>query len=695
MTSGFDALTPSVKYHIVNTLGWRSLRPLQQQAIEPILAGKHAILGAPTAGGKTEAAVFPLLSQIVTERWAGPSVIYLCPLRALLNDLHPRLEHYCGLLGLTAGLWHGDVDQPARRRILKDPPDVLLTTPESIESMMLSTRVPHDELFGGVRAVVIDEIHAFAGDDRGWHTLAVLARLEALARRRLQRIGLTATVGNPDWLLGWLTGGEPGEVVVPPDAAPGADFQVDYVGDVTNAARVMAHLHPGEKRLAFADSRSSVEETATALRGNKVTTFVSHSSLSRDERHQAEQAFAQARDCVIVATSTLELGIDVGDLDRVIQLEAPSKVSSVLQRIGRTGRRPDTNRNCLFLAMEPTKTLQAAAMVQLIKNGWVEELEAPASPVLVVAQQLLARVLTEGRVGRSDWPGSFGPLAQQTGLGHFTAPVADHMVAQGILEEHGGVFAIGPEGERLYGKRHFSDVMSVFTSEPLFVARYGQRDLGYVDPSSLTNANGELKTILLGGRPWDTIEIDWSRRIGWVQPSKDPGKSRWSGGGVPLSRAVCDAMRAVLVDPSPVADALTKRARGQIDEMRSDLPWIEPGKTALVRDPDRDIATWWTFAGAKANAQMAAGLKAAGVNVGATEDLYIKVRDVPSFKRFREAVAESCRVPPEPEIAAQQAAEVKFAACIPAELVAGMLAQRARDDRTVIEVVTEPMVLIA
>lgn len=189
---------PALVHHIVNTLGWRSLRPMQQQAVEPVVNGHDALLLAPTAGGKTEAACFPLLSAMEEQRWTGLSIVYVCPLKALLNNLLPRLETYTAWLGRGVALWHGDVTQPVRQRILRDPPDILLTTPESLESMLVSTKVDHERLFADLRAIVIDEVHAFAGDDRGWHLLAVLERLSKLACRPIQRVGLSATVGNPD-----------------------------------------------------------------------------------------------------------------------------------------------------------------------------------------------------------------------------------------------------------------------------------------------------------------------------------------------------------------------------------------------------------------------------------------------------------------------------------------------------------------
>ena len=365
MIGGLDRLHPVILHHLVNSLGWQELRPFQEQAIGPLLDGADVLLLAPTAGGKTEAAVFPLLTAMDVQRWSGLSLIYVCPLKALLNNLQPRLEQYAGWLGRRVAVWHGDVTASGRQRILRDPPDLLLTTPESLEAMLISVKVQQARLFAGIRAIVVDEVHAFGSDDRGWHLLAVLERLSRLAERPIQRVGLSATIGNPGALLDWLQGSGRGSrrgVVVAPDVglvlggqagtgsdagsgaggaalrlAASVDVELDYVGSVGNAAHVIASLHRGEKRLVFCDTRQLVEELGAALRELGVTTFLSHASLGADVRHRSEQAFAEARDCVIVSTSTLELGIDVGDLDRVIQVNCPSTVAAFLQRIGRTG----------------------------------------------------------------------------------------------------------------------------------------------------------------------------------------------------------------------------------------------------------------------------------------------------------------------------------------------------------------------
>ena len=402
----FDRLHPAVQHHVVNSLGWTSLRPLQDAAIEPILAGEHALLLAPTAGGKTEAAILPVLSRMLTEDWRGLSVVYVCPIKALLNNLEERLSRYAGLLGRRVAVWHGDIPAGERARTAREPPDLLLATPESLEVVLVSRRVDHRSFFKDLRVLIVDEIHAFAGDDRGWHLIGLLDRLTRLSGRIPQRLGLSATVGNADELLDWLVAGRPGPrcVVAPEAGAAGdAEAQVDFVGSLGNAATVISRLHHGEKRFVFCDSRSQVEGLAVELRARSVRTFVSHSSLSVDARRQAEAAFAGGDDCVIVATSTLELGIDVGDLDRVIQIDAPHSVAGFLQRLGRTGRRAGARRNCLFLATTDAALLRAVGLIRLWRQGFVEPIIPPALPYHVLAQQLLALSLQEGGVGMQTW----------------------------------------------------------------------------------------------------------------------------------------------------------------------------------------------------------------------------------------------------------------------------------------------------
>ncbi len=624
---------------LVNSLGWPDLRPLQGQAAAPVLDGADVLLLAPTAGGKTAAAFFPLLTAMERERWSGLSVVYVCPLKALLNNLLPRLETYTSWLGRRAAVWHGDVPASARQRILREPPDVLLTTPESLESMLISVKVEQSRIFSGLHAVVVDEVHAFGSDDRGWHLLAVLERLSRVAGRQLQRIGLSATIGNPDELLAWLQGSgrdERAAVVVAPkelpavqqgqrDGAPsqasqalGTDplqdlprgassspppipignrppdeVEIDYVGSVANAAKVISLLHRGEKRLVFCDSRQLVEEIGAALRERGVTTFLSHASLSADERRRAEQAFAEAHDCVIVSTSTLELGIDVGDLDRVIQVNCPPTVAAFLQRIGRTGRRPGSARNCLFLALDESSLLWTTGLVLLWSRGFVEPVVPPPEPRHIVAQQLLGLCLQERRIGRSAWIGEWNGLAP---FDASAAPILSYLIERGFIDRDGELLFIGPSAEKAFGHRHFMGMTAVFTAPPQFVVLSGRDEIGRTDPMLLTEKVHGPRLLLLGGRSWLVNWVDWKRRRCFVEPAPGGGKARWltpgvSGASFELTRAVRSVLLGV---DAPVP--LTQRAQRVLAAMRDDkTASVHPGGTVVASSGD-DVR-WWTWAG--------------------------------------------------------------------------------------------------
>lgn len=631
--SGFGRLHPSLKYHIVNTMGWPELRPLQEEAIDPVLNGEHGLFLAPTAGGKTEAAVFPVLTRISDEAWQPLSVLYLAPIRALLNNLLPRLEQYAGYTGHRVALWHGDVSQTQRARIVADPPDILLTTPESLEAMLISRRVNEEWLFPNLRSVIIDEVHAFAHGDRGWHLLSVLERLTRICDHPLQRLGLSATVGNPEELLEWIAGSStaPRRIISPPaDTVAEPEVTLDYVGGLDNAAQVIAKLHLGEKRLVFVDSRRRVEELANALRKLEVQVFVSHGSLGQDERRRAETAFAEASNCVIVATSTLELGIDVGDLDRVIQIGSPGTVASFLQRIGRTGRRQGTSRNTLFLATDDDELIQAAGLLELWRTDFVENAEPPEYPLHLLAQQLLALTLQEADTGlvAADWQSWFGTPPSLSDEVFAAAPtLVEHLLQNGWLFEDQGVFAIGDEASKRWGGRHFMGLMASFTSAPMFLILQGRNEIGSVPDEALTaafeNKSGPA-TLLLAGRAWQIKSVDWKRRRVQVEPSESMGKVRFPGVGLPLSFELCQAMQRVVAGADPDV-TLTVRATKQLASIRADLPGIRPGTTTVIDDAESDSIRWWTFAGLRANIEIAARLVSLRDHVTQRENLYINV----------------------------------------------------------------------
>lgn len=597
--SEFEKLHPALQYHVVNTLGWTSLRPTQLQAIEPILSGVNCLLLAPTAGGKTEAAIIPVLSRIMTEAWPGVSVIYVCPIKALLNNLEQRLSHYAGLVGRRVAVWHGDVSQSQKGHALKDAPDILLTTPESLEGMLVSTRIDRKAWFGNLRVVIADELHAFAADDRGWHMRAVLHRLQQYVPQPMQRLGLSATVSNPDQLLNWFAPTGTKRVVGTASVSTDADVTIDYVGSLANAGTVISRLYRGSKRLVFCDSRSSAEQLTSMLRGEDVRAFLSHASLSHSERKLAETAFAEEKDCVIVATSTLELGIDVGDLDQVIQIDAPATVSSFLQRMGRTGRRSGAKRSCLFLCTNDDALMLATGICTLWGEAWVEAAYPPPAPWAIVAQQAMVATLE-----RSQWPrhelvsllcGAF-PESDQDGI----AGVIDYMVALGFLMDVDGVLQIGPMTEKQFGRAHYKDLLASFTGAQLLLGRFGNVEVGYIDPTMLTG-DKEGRLILLSGKSWRITDVDWKKRVVWLEPVKEGGKARWTGSGRTLSREIAQGILRGLHQGAGEHTIISKRARAQIGQIIEDVPDTPIGTSFSITRNDSGGARLWTFAGTRAN----------------------------------------------------------------------------------------------
>lgn len=704
MTDGAEAfaqLHPVIQHHVVNTLGWPALRPLQSESIAPVLAGDDCVLLAPTAGGKTEAAMLPLLTRMEQGQWSGTSVLYVCPLKALLNNLHPRLEGYAAWLGRSVGLRHGDTTQGARKRQLEQRPSVLLTTPESLEAMLVSPTVDAQRFFGDVRAVVIDEVHAFAGDDRGWHLLAVLQRLTEITERPIQRIGLSATVGNADELLQWLQGSttdRPRSVVAPGVASPArADLAVDYVGSIGNAAAVVSALHRGEKRLVFADSRRNVESLSSQLREREVDTHVSHSSLSADERRRAEQAFAEARDCVIVSTSTLELGIDVGDLDRVLQVGAPHTVASLLQRLGRTGRRPGSSRNMTFLATNDEDLLRAAGLLLLLEEGYVEPVTAPSSPRHVAAQQLIGLALQKGRI---DPFAEAGRLAE---LGLATATdldaIARWLLDTGHLDSDSGLAFVGPTAELHYGRRNFMEVLAVFTAPPEVTVLHGRQEIGSIDPAPLTAKSHGPRVITLGGRAWQVTHVDWPRRRAQVVPSDRVGLSRWTGESSGYSYALSNAIRRVLLGTTPSTPLLSERAQTQLALLRTEYAAkVSDGATVVATADGR--TRWWTFAGGRANRLLATALGEVAPELmddWVTTNYAVSLRADATGPAVQVAMREATHrfgqglEGIEPEVSEDAVRKLKFHEMLPPRLAVATLAARTSDHAGVRDLLSGPV----
>ena len=685
MSAAFDRLSPALQYQIVNDLGWSGLRPVQEDATVAVLDGHNCVVLAPTAGGKTEAAFFPLLSQMDRESWSPISVIYVAPIRALLNNLDARVQRYAQMVGRRAFKWHGDVSAGDKRQFIADPTDIVLTTPESLEVMLMSRKVPAARLFAGLRAVVIDEIHAFVGDDRGGHLAAVLERLSRFCGRDLQRIGLSATVGNPADILGWLAGSSrrTGRIVDPGGGRKQPQIAIDWVATLPNAAKVIARLHPGKKRLVFVDSRRRVEALGQALRDEGVDTYVTHSSLSADERQTAERAFEQGQDCVIVATSALELGIDIGDLDHVVQIDAPPTVAGFLQRMGRTGRRDSTVPNCTFLAIEDKGLLRAAAIVRLFRQGFVESVPIPTRAAHLLAHQLMAMTIQhEGGVPVADWWAWVSAAPPFQGLTEADRrDLVDHMLAEDILFASGGRYSLGARGEKLYGWRNFAELYAVFSTPQTLRVLFGAQEIGRIDALFAQQQALDKLTFTLGAKAWRAVHIDWKDAVVRVEPIGDGGLARWQGAPELLSRPLCQTIRDVLVS-SDVDPEWSQRAQTRLAELRAATDLPRDSQLALVSD--NQGLRLWTFAGGRANNLLGRVLESKlGAKV-TLDNLYIGFRGdaAQSDAAIRQAIAD-LRSEDRPDHAdALKFAEScargrisKFQPCLPDRLEAEYLAE--------------------
>ena len=595
---------PERLQHAIANLGFTSLRPVQELAGEAILDGKNAVVLAPTAGGKTEASIFPIMAGLMESPPSGVGALYVAPIKALLNNQEIRLGEYVEMVGLRRFVWHGDAAKTRKEAFSRDATELLMTTPESLEVMLMSPRVPVQRLFKDLRYVVIDEIHAFAGTDRGAHLMSVLERLAGISEHDVQRIGLSATVGNPEQIGKWLTGTSKRECVVidPPRPKANRLIKIYLREDVGEFAKAAVQEGLGKKSLFFCQSRALTESVADHMRDSEMDVFVHHGSVSKEERYAAEERFASGTNACIVATSTLELGIDVGGLDLTFQANAPSTVSSFLQRMGRTGRREGSVANMTFLCEDAVGVVQNTALVLLAAKGWVEDVpdETRAWPVLV--HQILAQTEQHGGISvERCWQmisrvPDFRGITEDEYLG-----LIEHMKRERYLFEAGGLLSMGETAEKVFGKKNFLELYAVFSSPVLYkVQTEAKRDIGSLEQGFVDRLVEDMSTFLLGGRAWMVLAIYHGERLVRVKAAPRGKKPSW-GGFLPqfLGYEVCQQMKAVLTSDEdyPFLDASAKAA---LAEWRDDLG-------ALLRrsiEPlqyDGSAVTWWTFAGGRIN----------------------------------------------------------------------------------------------
>ena len=615
--SAYFRLSERLQRGIASVLKWSSLRPVQEATIDAVRGGNNALVLAPTAGGKTEAAFFPILDALHAQPTEGVGCVYVSPLRALLNNQEGRIDRLAGLVGLDAFKWHGDVPGGPRKRFLEQPADVLLTTPESLEVILMTGRASEHRLFEHLRFVVIDEIHALAADDRGAHLLAVVERLARLTNRDVQRVGLSATVGNPEGLARWMQGtsDRPWTVVDPPRERIPRRVAARHVGKgVEETAAEAVPLARGRKSIFFTQGRADTERIRQSFARLGVPAFVHHSSVSRELREEAEARFMGTEGpATLISTSTLELGIDVGDLDLVLQLDSPFTVSSFLQRMGRTGRRPGTHQHLEFFTSKEEPLLRAAALVNLARAGFVEVVEPSRANTPVFLHQILAQVVERSGVGRAAlWRVLRGPSPfADIDRGAFDR-IVEHLVQTDVLSEVDRVLTLGEAGERAFGGRNFFDLYSVFeASSEVTVKTPDGRVVGTLEMGYVWQMQGKEFAFLLAGTEWRATEVDLDRALVIAVPIAGGKAPQWGGGGGILGREVAEEMRRLLLvdEALPFVD---EAGRSHLEGMRTQWrPLLGADRCPLVRNGD--TLRIYTFAGGRINATLAALLESEGV----------------------------------------------------------------------------------
>lgn len=643
--SAYFDLSERMRHGISSVLRWSELRLVQELSIAAVREGKNSLILAPTAGGKTEAAFFPILDILHLEPNRGVGCIYVSPLRALLNNQEGRVQKLAGLVGLEAFKWHGDVGAGPRNRFLSNPCSVLMTTPESLEVLLTTGRDLEHGLFGQTRFVVLDEIHAFAAGDRGAHLMAIIERLQHRSEIDIQRIGLSATVGNPNDLARWMQGSsERSWVVVDPPREPTQrKIAIHHIGgDLEQTAAAAVPLAYGKKSIFFTQGRADTERVRQAFEKFGVPVFVHHSSVSREFREEAEGKFAGGEGpATLVSTSTLELGIDVGDLDVILQLDAPTTVSSFLQRMGRTGRRDGAMQHMEFFTSNANSLLQAIALVNLARRRFVEKIEPSSENTPVLVHQILAQILENSAIRRETlWRKLQGPPPFSNISRASFDLITDHLIDTDIVRTLDGLLIFGEEGERVFGARNFFDLYSVFeTPAEVIVKTPDGRVIGTLETGFVRKMEGGTLTFLLAGRTWRATDVDLERGVVVALPFSSGEAPRWHGAGGLLGREVAEEMRNILLSDEEFR-FVDEAGRAEIDSLRQER------QSMLIKDRcpitrEKDGLRIHTYAGIRINATIAAVLEKSGTTrIKGFGDLEIDL-GAPSGGLLRESLIRS------------------------------------------------------
>ena len=553
----FERYAPFIQDYIYHS-GWQSLRSVQNAAGDAIFnTDENVLLTASTASGKTEAAFFPILTLLEENPSKTVGVLYIAPLKALINDQFSRLNELCEEAGIAVSRWHGDVAQSKKRKLLNKPSGILQITPESLESLMINKHMEIPSLFGDLRFIVIDEIHSLLRGDRGMQTFCLIERLCRLASCNPRRIGLSATIGNPEAAGRFLAAGSGRGTVIPAvdsgreiwrlsmehfyNTAPQADEgkqltvstpRLEPPTDTAPKAAdpgigyIFEHTK-GKKCLIFTNSREECESVCQNLRqycevNREPDRFlIHHGNLSASYRESAEEEMKDDDSFLSVcATATLELGIDIGRLERAFQIDAPFTVSGFLQRMGRTGRRGNPSEMWFVMREDhqearamlpdsiPWYLLQGIALVQLyIEERFVEPPRMDRLPYSLLYHQTMSTLASCGEMTPAELASRVLPLS----CFHRITQEDYRLLLSHLLEidhinrtENGGLI-LGITGERIVNNYKF---YAVFRENVEYTVHSGSEQLGtIVKPPPVGDK------IAIAGRVWAVDEVDHKRRV--------------------------------------------------------------------------------------------------------------------------------------------------------------------------------------
>lgn len=577
----FYRLAPFIQEFIYRN-SWTELRQVQVEACRVIFeTDAHLLLATGTASGKTEAAFLPVLTLLHEKPSAGLGALYVGPLKALINDQFARLNDLLKEANIAVAHWHGDVSQSEKQKLLRAPQGILQITPESLESFLINRSAILSRMVADLQFIVIDEVHAFMSSDRGLQVLCQLQRLSRYMLRHPRRIGLSATLGNPSLAEEWLRSGTERPVITPKVSTGQQRIRLavehftmpsEERGETPTLAekdtqelpyeRYVYDLTLGKKALIFANSRAETESITASLRQiadhehSADVYHVHHGSISAALRESAEQAMRDpAQPAVTAATVTLELGIDIGQLERVVQLEAPFSVASLLQRLGRSGRRGQPSELwCVcreeeasgkeeFPEQIPWSLLQAIAIIQLyLEEKWIEPQRTVRLPLSLLYHQTMSTLLGAGEL-------SPAILAERVlGLTPFTQVSQEnykellrHLLSLDHLQHtEEGKLIIGLAGEKITNNYHF---YAVFRENPEFTVYAEDTQVG-----TIVNPPVAGERFALAGRTWEVIETDAKRRVVIAKRVKGRVRAHWHGGGGDIHTRILRRMRQALLE---------------------------------------------------------------------------------------------------------------------------------------------------